>query len=356
MVAFDRHSGEMLWRHASLPPLAASDGASLYGYGRAGTVVAVRFDGTVRWRATVEDDRGDAARRRGLLEGPFVADVVPNALGIAVGAGAEILQLDPGDGAVRRRTAPCREPHASISRLAPVAGGLVCTCTIRTAQDDEGGVLKHGLWDAPRPLDSFRTARGELVALDDDLKDRWRISPPQADFVWSNRAAVPGPDGSITLIASKTERPGALSLFDDQLVSVEAGHAHLRWAVPIDGGRSPWDPVPSVDGVVTGLPPALYRAVDGRLAWQVDKKWHVDPSVRPVAAGSSMYLVEDGRLLSVDLLTGSAFVAAEFARPPLAGTVTTELLVVGGLAYLGVEDAGRRELRAVRLRKPTLQT
>ena len=349
MVAFDRHSGEMLWRLSSVPPLASSDGATLYGYQRAGTVVAVRFDGTVRWRAGVEDDRGEPARRRGLLEGPFNADVVPTVLGIAVAAGAEVLQLDPGDGTVRKRTAPGRQPGAAIARLAPIRGGLACTCTIRTAQDDEGSALELRLWDAAPPLDSFRTARGDLVVLDDDLNHRWRMSPPHADFVWSNRAPVPAPDGSLALVASKVARPGALSLFDDQLVSVEADRPLVRWTVRIDGGRSPWDPLPGVDGFVTGLPPALYRALDGRLAWQVDRKWQVDPSVRPVIAGSSMYLVEDGRLLSVDLLTGSTLVAAEFARRPLAGTVTTELLVVDGVAYLGVEDAGRRELRAVRL-------
>src|SRR5207302_767331 len=146
----------------------------------------------------------------------------------------------------------------------------------------EGGDLKLGLWDRPRPLDSFRTAPGELVALDHDLNHRWRIGPPQAGFVWSSRAPVLGPDGSIALVASKVERPGAISLFDDQLVSVDVGAARVRWTVPIEGGRCPWDPVPSADGFVTGLPPALYRAVDGRPAWQVDKRWPVDASVRPV--------------------------------------------------------------------------
>jgi hypothetical protein len=54
-------------------------------------------------------------------------------------------------------------------------------------------------------------------------------------------------------------------------------------------------------------------------------------------------------VIAIGVEDGTSTEAGAFARSPLAGRVTTELLVVDGVAWLGVEETGRRELRAVAL-------
>jgi outer membrane protein assembly factor BamB len=351
MAAFDRLSGELVWQRTSVPPLAAMDGERLYGYARAGSVVAVGFDGEPRWRASLPDDRGEGARRRGMIEGPFVADVAPGPAGVVLAAGAEVLRLGPGDGVVRARTAACPGSGAAVARMARAGDTVLCTCTVRTAEDDEVGAAVGGLWEAPRELESFRTEPGDLVALDADLRQRWRLPPPAPDFVWANRAPVPAPDGGLVLVASTVARAGALGLFDDRLVLVDASDGRVRWAVPTGTGRSRWDPVVCERGIVAGTPPAMFDLADGRLRWRLAEALAPDPGVRPVAVAGMLYAVQDGRVLVVGLDDGRPAEVAVFAHRPLAGAVTTELLIAEGIAYLGVEDGGRRELRAVRLGK-----
>lgn len=347
MAAFDRHTGEPLWRRPFVPQLAALDGERLYGYARAGIVVAVGFDGAPHWRAEVPDDRGEGARRRGMIEGPFVADVAPGQAGVVLAAGAEVLRLRSGDGVVRARASVCRGTGAAVGRLSRAGDAIVCTCTARTVEDDEVGTAVGGLWEAPRALESFRTAPGDLVALDTGLRQRWRLAPPAPGLIWANRAPVPTPEGGLALVASTVARRGALGLFDDRLVLVDAREGRVRWAVPTDTGRSRWDPVACDGGIVVGTPPAMFDLADGRVRWRLAGAWAPDPGVRPVAAGRVLYLVQDGRVLAVELDDGHPAEVAAFARRPLAGAVTTELAVAEGVAYLGVEDSGRRELRAV---------
>src|SRR5260370_35840001 len=123
-----------------------------------------------------------------------------------------------------------------------VENGIICTCTARTAQDDEGSPITSGHWDTPRSLESFRTAQAELVALNYELEERWRILPPAPDLVWADHTCAQGPDGSLAMIASRVAHSGARSLFDDQLVSVEPQQGNVRWMVHLDGGRASWDP------------------------------------------------------------------------------------------------------------------
>jgi putative pyrroloquinoline-quinone binding quinoprotein len=351
LAAFDRETGEELWRRLALPPLVARDEEQLYAYGRGGVVVAVGFDGEERWRASVPDDRSELSRRRRDRDGPVPADVVPIGAFIVVAARGELFVLSYRDGSVLASRSVCAGPGGMVTRLAYAGDALVCSCSSRSRADDDPAATERRLLDAPRTLESLRTGRGDLVSLSRGLEERWRVAPPAADLVWGERLPVRGPRG-LVFAATATAIGSSLSSFGDRLVGVDYANGAVAFVQPMTGGRGLFDPLVVGEEVLAGFEPTLYSA-DGLMRRRLPASLRLDVSVRPALDdGGIVFVADSGRLVAVVPGDGEPRAAATFAkRLPFTGVVTTtELLVADGLAYLAVKEAGTpTELRALRL-------
>lgn len=347
IAAFDRETGEELWRRLGLPPLIARDDQCLYAYGRAGLVVALGFDGEQRWRSEVPDDRSPLSRERGDRDGPVPADVVPIAPGVVVAACDELLLLGRRDGGLLRRIGVSWSPRGMVARLARTGESLVCTCTARSAADDDPAATQRRLWGASWTLESLRTAGGDIVALDLELGERWRIPPPEPRLVWGERRPVASSSGRIFAVAA-TSTGTALSTLEDRLVAVEPDDGAVAFVRPMVGGRGRFDPIAVGDGIVAGSEAVLYSP-GGEPRWRLPDALQLDVSVAPTLADGRLIVVGGGRLLAVEVASGETTPLAAFAsRLPFAGSVTTELCVADGVAYLGAAERGRpTELRAL---------
>jgi outer membrane protein assembly factor BamB len=347
IACFDRDTGEEVWRLLDLPPLCTLDDRLLYAYGRGGIAVALGFDGVERWRTRLPDDRSDISRERDDRDGPLPADVVPTPDGVVVAAGPELLLLRREDGVINIRRRICSGTDAIVARVSHADGAIVCTCTRRSAADDDPAATERRLWAAPRTLESRRTGGGDLVAVSTALKELWRLPPPLPGLVWGERRPVAGPENRLFAATALSAGP-ALSIFDDTMVVLEQADGSVAAAQAMPGGRGHFDPVATVAGVLAGYEPVMYGAHDGEPRWSLSRSLHLDTTLAPTLDGERLLFAGDGRLVGVGIWDGTATEYAPFARRPFAGSVTTNLCLTDGVVYAGVQEADRPvELRAL---------
>jgi outer membrane protein assembly factor BamB len=352
--AFDAATGEARWSAWGLPALAAATPDAVYAYSRAGVVVALAPDGRERWRATVPDDRSAQGRARGDRDATLLADVLPLGGAVALAASAEVLLLSAADGAVLARAAPCTGERAVVSRLGRAAdGALIATCTARAEGNDEEAQRRRELWQAPPPPESLRTAPGQLVAFEPDLRPRWHLAPPLPDLVYGDLAPV-ADGGTVALAAARSMSDGPrryVSLAHARLLAVDGQTGAVRWHRDMPGGRGAFDPARIGEGVVAGYAPVCYRLADGAVRWRVPaSRPQLDPHTAPVVDGDRLLFTGEGAVIAVDARDGARRVLARLTAQPSGAAVTTTLLLNGGVLYAGVRESERpTQLRAVRL-------
>jgi outer membrane protein assembly factor BamB len=343
--AFDPITGEPLWSVWGVPPLAAADLDLVYAYGRAGVIVALDHAGRECWRTSLADDRSPAAQARGDREAPFVADVLVGNGELVLAAGAEVLRLAAADGRLLSRTSACAGEHAVVARLGGTADGtIVATCAVRTAWDDERYTLEPKLWQVQPALESLRLAPGDVVAFEPDLRERWR-RPPSGDGQLTGDRAPLVRQGVVVLAAALTARDGAsvyISLGNDRLLAIDERTGRLTWQRDMPGGRGYVDPVRAGNAIVAGFEPVLYALDDGSIRWHLRlNRPRLDVRVPPLLDNARLLYAAENAIVSVDVESGAARVAAHLAELPAEAHVTTHLARGPFGVYFGLADPER---------------
>jgi outer membrane protein assembly factor BamB len=358
IAAFDRSTLEPRWVAWDLPQLAAVVGDTIYAYGRTGVVVAIGKDGRERWRVSIPDDRSPKGQVQGDPDSPFVADVVPAGSAIYLAAQREIWRLDATDGRVTARATVCREPRGVVVRLVQNDDrGLIANCTQRTDWDEGAGDAGPPL-QRPPSLESRRTAPGDLVALDFDLREQWRLPSPTTGLTYDHRAPAMLEDGSIACLASRVIEDGHsryLDLFGGWIFVVDGRTGRIRWLRESGSSHGVAGPVAVQGGVVDGGRLVFYELNDGSVRWEVRADQNgIDPGVGPTPAGERLLVAGRLGIREIDLRTGRLTDLFSIGAHPFTGLIVTPILHDRDDLYVGVEEAGAVKLLAFRLTTPSL--
>jgi len=336
--AMDRRSGEPRWTIWGLPPLSAATDDGVYAYSRAGLLVALDFDGGERWRRELPDDRSPVAARRGDRDSPFIGDVVARGGSLYVAAGREILRLSAHDGSVLGRTVVCRGKLHVVSRLAAAGGGLVATCTVRTAWDDEQA-MSMPLWSSPAPLARRRIVAGDTVVLSESLEIRHRIPPLDASLAHLDHPVIPLHDGSVAVTGAQIVGEGGsrgLSIFDAWLCVLEVDTGRVRWLRPVESGAVA---VAAGDRIFTGL--AALAVVDGAELWKAPRNLTArDATTPPIFEGGELLFVDRGTIRSIDPCDGRNTEVIRLPPASCHGWATTNLAGQNGQLFVAFAQAG----------------
>jgi hypothetical protein len=188
---------------------------------------------------------------------------------------------------------------------------------------------------------------GELVAYDGHLHELWRTRVELLSF--GDLRPVALSDDAFACIGAPVAS-GTVDAFQGRLVVASAASGRVRWAHDLFGGLIQAEPIAVGPGVVAGVDPTLFSAVDGAVRWKVSSSdAGIETGSVPALVGQRLlYPGSAGALVSVALADGTT------SRGPRFNDDRTAVVLGLGLAPDGPLLVSYRDSRGPHItRLPT---